>query len=567
MTGARWWLPATIALAVLVVLPAVPASLQDDDHPILAIVSGSTLREFWPSRLDVFTWLDGRAERTRRMVDFGLYPWWTPPELRVAWWRPLSALTHGLDHALWRHRPALMRLHSFVWLAALLVAAFVTYRRIGGPTAAGLAVLFYAVDRTHAFPVIEINARNAIIGALLAVLTLWLHDRWRRGGWRGGAVAAPACFGVALLGAESAVAGVGYLLAHAACLDRGPLTGRLRALLPYALVLAAWRVIYVGLGYGVAHAAPVYMDPTTEPLRFASAVLLRAPFMLLAEWGGPEARQFGYIAGWVALLAWSLAMALLIGLAAVLASTVRRDAVARFWALGHVLAVVPVCAGTGPDDRYLLLVAFGAMGLLGRFLWIVVAREPGWPERAPHRWTVAAGAAVLVVLHLVVSPWQLFTAAVERAAQPAIASGIPDHPRLAEQTLVFVNTPPRVGLYWLFVRAAQEEPIPARTRILTHGLPRMRIERVDASAVRVRWFGEHGFHGADGAPGRWRRVQLAGTEVEVIAMGDHPWPTEAIFRFDRVLDGPDVRWVIWDRARGRFVPFRPPASGEVVDVE
>jgi hypothetical protein len=228
-------LPALVVLAIAPVLPSVWPGLHGDDHILLSILSGSAPREIYPSRLDIFNFFDGSPERTRRMLDLGRLPWWTFPDVRVAFWRPLSALTHRVDDTLWRNRPALVHVHNLGWLGALIVAAFWTYRRIMGcGVAAGLAALLYALDRTHAFPATDIVGRNTLLGALFGMLTVLLHDRWRRAGWRPGAIAAPGCLALALLSAENAAASADYVIAHALFLDRGG-WARLHALRPHVL--------------------------------------------------------------------------------------------------------------------------------------------------------------------------------------------------------------------------------------------------------------------------------------------------------------------------------------------
>ena len=49
--------------------------------------------------------------------------YFTDPGLRVAFFRPLSSLSHRLDLALWPASPQLMYLHSLAWFGALLAAA------------------------------------------------------------------------------------------------------------------------------------------------------------------------------------------------------------------------------------------------------------------------------------------------------------------------------------------------------------------------------------------------------------------------------------------------------------
>jgi hypothetical protein len=67
-------------------------------------------------------------------IDFGLFPWWTSPGLRLAFFRPLSAISMWVDYQLWPNLPALMHLHSLLLYAALVAAATLLYRRLLGAT-------------------------------------------------------------------------------------------------------------------------------------------------------------------------------------------------------------------------------------------------------------------------------------------------------------------------------------------------------------------------------------------------------------------------------------------------
>ena len=42
---------------------------------------------------DLFRFAGGDVEHLRRMMDQGPYPWWTLPELKLVFWRPLSGLS------------------------------------------------------------------------------------------------------------------------------------------------------------------------------------------------------------------------------------------------------------------------------------------------------------------------------------------------------------------------------------------------------------------------------------------------------------------------------------------
>src|SRR5690606_7960320 len=71
----------------------------------------------------LFSFLDGNPERTRVLMEQGMVPWWTLPEVQYAFWRPVTELTHALDYRFWPQQPVLMHLHSLVYFALVIAAA------------------------------------------------------------------------------------------------------------------------------------------------------------------------------------------------------------------------------------------------------------------------------------------------------------------------------------------------------------------------------------------------------------------------------------------------------------
>ncbi len=249
-----------------------------------------------------------------------------------------------------------------------MAAAAALYRRIGAstaPAAAGLAGLLYAVDHAHGFAASWLSNRNILLATLCGVLALGAHARWRREGWRAGALLAPLLLLLALLSAEAAVAVLAYWLTYTIFVERGRWLSRALSLVPAAGVTLAWRVVYRAGGYGAWGTS--YLDPLREPLPFVRAVGQRAPLLLLGQWLLPPVEYITFFELNAARLAWIAAVLLMAGLVWVFWPLLRRSATARFWGGGMALALVPACA-TLPANRLLFFVGLGGMGLLAEFL-------------------------------------------------------------------------------------------------------------------------------------------------------------------------------------------------------
>ena len=90
---------------------------------------------------------------------------------------------------------------------------------------------------------------------------------------------------------------------------------------------------------------------------------------------------------------------------AAMAPLLRRDSLARFWAVGMFLAAIPVSATT-PGNRLLTFVGVGAAGLLARFFGFVFG---GAGSSMNSRWSIPMKVVAwfLVVVHAVIAPISL----------------------------------------------------------------------------------------------------------------------------------------------------------------
>jgi hypothetical protein len=177
----RRWPVLPALLASLLALPALRAGLLADDYFHRAILlRRGELATFMHPVWDLFAFVKpGQpAELMRRL---GYLPWWSDPNVHIAFFRPLAALTHVLDYALWPDAIVLQRAHSLAWffVGVLLVAGL--YRRVPGTSAAtaGLAGLLFAVEDAHAYPAGWLADRNALLCLVFGVATLSCHLRWR----------------------------------------------------------------------------------------------------------------------------------------------------------------------------------------------------------------------------------------------------------------------------------------------------------------------------------------------------------------------------------------------------
>ena len=545
------------ALSIVLTLPALATGWHFDDYLHRAAMTPGP-PAISTALNDLFIFMDGDPARTPALMESGAFPWWALPQGKNAFWRPLAGLTHWLDYRLWPGSALLMHAHSLLWLGALIVVVTWLYRRLMGFTClAGLAALLYALDDARGYAASWIANRNVMIATLCGCLTLIAYDRRRREGWRWGAIVTPVLLILGLLSAEAAVATMGYLLAYALVLDRSGRQQRLLALVPAALTLLGWRLVYRWLGYGAFGTA--YVDPATEPGRFSMALLERGPLLLLGQWALPPAELYPFLTPPASWLLWLGALVVLTVLGRAVWPLLRRDALARFWMLGMLLALVPACAAL-PANRLLSFVGLGAMGLLAQLLaWL-------WQTSRCWRQTLGRG---LGLIHLILAPLLLpvaaYSPALFGAIEPSIGS-LSKTPLPADQTAVFVTAPSFFSISFLpIVRSMHGLPTPARTHFLASCLAEVELTRLHADTLLVRPAGGYltGFDPVfrDRSQGftAGQQITLDNTVVTITRLGSDGRPAEVAFRFAVPLESSALRWFRWHA--GAYVPFTPPPIG------
>jgi hypothetical protein len=563
-------------LAILFTLPSLKAGwLVDDYHHKLLMSDYEGVIKFLESPLDMFNFLDGDPEQARPRIDYGILPWWTYDKIKGAFWKPLASITHWLDYVLWPKKPLLMHAHSIFLYGILGMGVAFLYRRFATVVwAAGLAAILYVVDDARGTTVGWLANRNAILAALFGVLTVIVYDRWRREGWRAGMILGPVLLGLSLLSAEAGIATCAYLGAYALCIDRDQFDRRFTALMPYAAVVIVWRILWTYFGYGVAHIG-CYTDPLSEPLRYISMVIKNGPLLLQGAVAVPPADVSLILSSVIWKIVWWGAFIFLVLSALVLIPLFKQNRTARFWAVGMLLSVLPICAAFS-SDRLLSFVSIGAMGLIAEFIAFFFTKAHRQGRRLFWRLPATVLAVLLVFIHLVISPPML----ILRVARPMGPKGFIDSLQfmsfdelIENQDLVVVN-PPSVFLAMtcLPAWASEGKPLPAHMRILASSLFHpVEVRRIDERTITVCPCGgylvnifdklfrgdQHGFSVGD-------RIELTGMTVEVMELTEKGLPVEAAFTFNVGLEDASLRWL--QCQNGRYVTFFPPDVGQSVEI-
>lgn len=565
----RRYAPVVIAaVAALLGASSLAGDRTLDDWVVTLVARGEGAAHGFSSKpWDSFRFTSGDPARNQQLIERGvLLPWWTAPELALAFWRPLAGFSHVLDELCWPSRPVLLHVHSLLWFSALLVAVWAVYRRLAGnPQLAGLAFALYAFDDAHGATLSWLANRNALISASFGCACLWAHDVARRERTRRYAQLSLLCFALSCAASELSVGALGYLVAYASFLDRAPLRQRLQSLGGHAVICVAWRAYWSLAGYG-ARGSGAYVDPLADPLGFLAGAPRKWLCLLQGQLGIIPA-DFGFLGSASDQRLWMLTGLLTLAGAAVLLRPCVVDATGKFWLTGMLLSLLPMAASF-PSDRLLLLVGLGVAPLLAR----AFQRACSGTTRGFFR---AGIAAAFLGVHGLLAPLLLPVRAGQMGrmarAEGEALSGLRASVPSADQTLIVLNAPSLLLANYAQLRSsALGLPQFARLYVLSATDSPVSVTRSGADELTLHAaLGflhtplEQHYRGAVDSLPTGSRVELAGLSAEVTQSLADGRPESVRF----TLRGPlsDYAFSCW--TDGGFGPCALPALGRSLRLE
>lgn len=525
-------------VAALLSSPALFHGFEVDDRLQRQAVLGQS-RLYEHGVFDLFTFLDGDPQRTLRLIDHGLGAWFSDLNARIAFFRPISSLLMWLDYRFVRSA-FLVHLHSIAWYAAAVALAAVLYRRMMSVAwVAGLAAIMFALDHSHGLLSSWIAQRNALVAGVFGLSALLLHDRARQRGAT--PVLAPIALGLALFSAEAGLGAVPYLFAYAWFLD----DRRWRTLAPYVVPILAWAAMY-RLGQHGVRGSGLYVDPLQQPLAFLGNVGAHGPVLVATELGMPATELYPFVPFGAKATIVALSLLMIGAFVVALNPVFRRDPVTRFFVVGALLSVIPSCAAF-PSARLTFFASFGAIGAIAQ---LVAAWRDGERLRAmPIVYWSGLG-------HLFLSPFAFLLAMHQMTILERIvdrnAAGLPDVAELEHQRVVVVNAPDATFLAYLSIlRAERGEHAPEKLLAMAAGVRPLDLRRDDdktltlSSPIALVQPGTDLLARAATPFAVGYRVALSDVTIEITAVNDDGWPTEARFRFARPLEDPSLRFMQW----------------------
>lgn len=560
-----------VLLALLVNLRPAGTHHADDDYLIFAALAGEAgVAGRGPTDLDVFDFSDGTPERAAALREAGLTPWWTDPNFRMRFARPLAAWTHRWDARLGGNDVGWTRLHNQAWaIAAVLAAWWALGFVLGEGRATFAAAIAYLVAPQDAVLVTWVSGRNALMAVTFGSLAFGAHAAAHREASPAWRAASLAFLGLGLLSNEGTVGALALLVAYEACLVDRPWRDRVLAILPAAALVVAWWAGYRALGFG-ASASGSYLepgDPGSWPelaRRYVSALSVGYGVGIssdLVSVAAPAVRLGleAFALGAVALAFW------------VQAPFLARDARFRFLSAAVAASALPGCLG-GASDRLLGLAMVPAAGLVVRILQLIVEEVRGaGVGRLRRAWLGLVGVFLLArtfVIHPLAAA--VYLASFDSFGEAIVAAALsPDleRPDLAGRTLLMVNGPdPNFTECLPAIRWFHGRVVPGAARLLGTASDAMVLTRLDARRFRL-----------DFAPGAFDRlayilyrsperplrpgdrIRFSDMDFEVVGVTKSGHPREVLVTFAGDPEAPPYLWLEWTGRHYRVIV--PPGVG------
>lgn len=599
-----WWFPfAAGILAFVLAIPTIGGGLISDDlmHQAKCLGTKSLIDKGLLARdssslsrvmMDLFVWVPkGRSEAFAK----NFLIWWEMPDNYLAFWRPLTSLSHWADYHLWPNSSALMHLHTIIWCCIAIAVVVLFYRRIiPWPLVAPAATILFLIDQSVYSTASCIACRSSLVTLTFGVLALiWYHD-FAVSRRPPALVLSLMAFCVGLAAGEGTIAALAYMLSYALILDQRPFKQRLFPLAPFVVVTACYRLLYQHLGYGAYHSG-LYIDPGREPLRLLTNALTQGPAVLLSLLAWPPLTKYLDFSPDLKL-AWSIFAAItLLAMAAAAFRLIRRDRTLQFLLLGAGIAFPLACTTILVHERLLLFVGLGLFGAVAIIVSNGIGRvgtlhgHAGLPLRL-----LAAG---LLLTNGVYPLYYHFRTAL--SASPLHSPPLPE-PRAdlscfnSSDELIIVNTLELEFAIEPYIASLHNVPFPAETKLLAATPFDLTISRQDASSLIIDSGASALFSGWNlfNSPhkpcfarnplfqillmiGVGRSDQFPMREgdivewpgIQVVIDRCNTRPSRATIRFKNRLEDPHYKWIVWNWRSGRYEPFALPAIGQSVNLE
>ncbi len=239
-----------LGLTMILYFPSSDLEFHADDYHFLAMEGGRTAIQ--PSYWNLTSLCLGLGDphAAPGLIEQGVIPWWSSPNLRIAFFRPLSGLLLHVDYHLFGTSPRGYHLHSLLWGMLLFGSFGLLLKRVMPNRVGVLALILYTLSNIPSLPVFWILNRTSLVACVPPIFGLLAYIRWREEGWKPGLPLSLLGVALGLAGGEMALGMVGYFLAYELTCGAGSYRQRLMALTPLILLSIGYLTSYLLFGFG-----------------------------------------------------------------------------------------------------------------------------------------------------------------------------------------------------------------------------------------------------------------------------------------------------------------------------
>lgn len=529
----------------------------------------------------------------------GWIPWWTSQDLKVDFWRPLTALTHWLDYQLWPELPEVMHLQNIAWYLVLVAAIFVLFGQLNMRAGAIiLATSLYALDASHAEAIGWIANRNIIISASLGVLSLIFLLEYLQSSQRHLALAVAAILSfLTLLSAEGGLSIFPFLIL-AIWLVASPLTVKHKVCvsLIFLSIFFIWQLAYKAGDHG-ATGSGAYLDPAHTPLAFIRNGLIQWPILFMDQMTGIETLAI-LLADETLKLQATIAYFFLAAFLLLISPLLKKSSLAVFLLLSALGALIPAGTTILTGGRLMFISGIAICGLIALFA-IDLFRNADWvPANRAYRGIAKSAVVLLALTQLAGNAFIWGNTALSKLERPSEIQLTKytdfTHIQYNEDSILVLVNPP-LAFDFMYVPAKLSllgKPSPQSVAMLLPGTRTLAISRSDTHSLTISCPQEGCPISPSASVGtRQQPASMANamqrldtffydgarplesnlaTRTMEIAIdkrtANKQLPTEVTFKFSEPLDAAKYVWVIWNNQEGRLTQWNPPAPGNVITV-
>ena len=305
------------------------------------------------------------------MKNYGVLPWWTSDNLGLSLCRPVAALTHWLDYRLFPDSPFLMHAHSIAWFAGLVFMVTIVYRKLmGAGWQAGLAAVLFLFDSNTYFPAAFVANRGYFLALFFGALCLYQHHQWRQTNSRSAMSLSCMFLALSLYSEESGASTFAFILAYALAIEPGTVRRRALTVLPSALVITAWQIIYRMSSYGLRNVGVFYIDPAHEPLQFLGNLIPRVLVLLGSQLTSVPAELLFVVKPTLHPIVIAVYGTLVLAVIVVFLPLIIRDKFTAFWFWAMILTAIPeaVLVPLSKNFGYIAIASFGLIAVCRRLV-------------------------------------------------------------------------------------------------------------------------------------------------------------------------------------------------------